>query len=176
MTLVIYDIENIKKASGSQREANSDRSNFKFDFLKLKNTIEEEFPGIMYSHCAFMALKDGGEEKFANALRYAGYYVATKRARLKTAKFEGRKYKFYDNDMDAHIVSFLERFSDNYDNIVIVSGDGDLENVLGHVRDKGKFVFVVGWMDNMSGKLKKFPHLFLDEWKDKIEKDKKQGE
>lgn len=167
MTLVIYDMENIKKASGTTGETL--RTNFKFDFKKLKATIEDKFPDTMFSHSIFMAIKTESEEKFANALKYMGHYVTTKRTREKTAYYEGAKYKFKDNDMDAHIVSFMERFSDNYQNVLLVSGDGDLEQVLTHIKNKGKYVFVLGWKDNMSGKLKKFPHLHIDDWKEKIQ-------
>lgn len=167
MTLVIYDMENIKKASGALGETS--RTNFKFDFKKLKDTIENKFPDTVFSHAVFMAIKTEGEERFANALRYMGYYVTTKRAREKTSYYEGRRYKYKDNDMDAYIVSFTERFSNNYDNVIIVSGDGDLEPVITHARDKGKYVCVVGWKDNMSGKLKKYPHLYIDEWQKQIE-------
>jgi uncharacterized LabA/DUF88 family protein len=146
MTLVLYDVDNIKTANNNQ----SKKSN-KFDFFELVKAIRELVDDTTVD-VAFMSLYTEGTYKFRTLLESRGIEVVGRRSVLKTNYYQGMQYKYYDNDTDAQIATYILTFGPKYDNVVLVSGDKDLS--IPFSRLEKQFKIAIAWKDNMSNKIK----------------------
>jgi len=156
MTLVIYDIENIKTSDNSKTNKDSK----KFDLLELREKIESKIEDNDFKHVLFMALTSEGTFRFKDFMMYHGFDVITKKGLKKKNKFNGVSYEYYDNDIDAKIVTYCMQYGCNYDNIVLVSGDGDMSNLVKYLLDCA-YVTVCSWKDNLSYKLINIAHQYV---------------
>jgi len=165
MTLVLYDVENIK----TSRTSISTKESFKIDLIKLKNEIEKYVDDICI-HTAFIPVVNDGVKKLVKVLNINEINTILKYTREKKSTYKGMEYKYKDNDMDAKIASYAAIYYNMFDTIVLVSGDGDLFHVMEIAKEANKRTVVVGWKSNMSSKYKKrYEVLYLDDMDVKIE-------
>jgi len=146
MTLVMYDVENIKTSA-----ENNTKKSYKFDFFELKKKIEELVDDVCV-HVAFLTVYNSGTFAFTKILENAGIEVIVKKSVLKNNEYKGIKYKYRDNDTDALIVFHMIKFAPLYDTVVLVSGDKDLAGPFKSL-DK-QFKIAIGWENNLSLKMK----------------------
>lgn len=156
MTLCVYDVENIKTSSKNVTKKSS-----KFNFLDLKKRVEE-YIGDTVVHVAFMPVMGEGSLRFKKLLESNNINTVVKRSNSKRNSYKGFEYKYYDNDMDAHIVNYMLRYGKHYDNIILVSGDKDLAPAL---KSDNKFTVAIAWKDNMSKLIKEIAdeYVYLEE-------------
>jgi len=156
MTLVVYDIENIKTSAKSK----SNKTSKRIDMLEFRKAIEDRVEDSFFKHVAFMALTTNGTFKFKDFLIHSGFDVITKRGTKKKASYNKVEYEYYDNDIDAKIVTYCLKYGCNYDNIIIISGDGDMVNMVKEL-SKCSYVTVCSWVDNLSYKLINVAHNYF---------------
>lgn len=107
-----------------------------------------------------------GENKFQEALSKIGYEV-----RLKDLQtFIGGAKK---GDWDVGIAMDIVRITPKVDVIVLVSGDGDFQDLLEYVRAQGCRAEVMGFGKTSSSRIKKAADSFVDLGKDYLINDKK---
>jgi len=147
MTLVIYDIENIK----TSEKAKVSKESRKFNLLELREKIESEIEDNDFKHVLFMALTSEGTFRFKDYMACHGFDVITKKGLKKKNKYNNMCYEYYDNDIDAKIVTYGMQYGCAYDNVVIVSGDGDMSNLIKYLSECA-YVTVCSWKDNLSCK------------------------
>ncbi len=144
MTLVLYDVENIKTA-----KSNVSKKSRMFNFLDLKEKIERVV-GDKCVHVAFMSIYNDGTFRFSKLLQAYGIQVIAKKTGLKKSNYKGMEYQYYDNDTDALIVHYMVKYGDSYDTVVLVSGDKDLS---GPFSELSALKIAIAWKDNMSKKM-----------------------
>ncbi len=96
-----------------------------------------------------------GEEDFHNALEKMGYEVRAKDLQV----FYGGAKK---GDWDIGIAMDIMRMASKLDVIVLVSGDGDFQDLLEHVESLGCRTEVIAFGKTASSKLKETAHYFYD--------------
>ena len=146
MTVVMYDLENIKKADN-----NVTKKSQKFNFITLTQKIEKLFDGDVVKHIVFMSLYSDGTQHFRTMLLSKGIEVVHRYSKTKKNTYEGMEYKYNDSDIDAKLVHFMSEYANNYDNAVLVSGDKDLAEAFSCV---DAYRVAMSWKDNMSTKIK----------------------
>ena len=157
MTLVMYDMENIKVS-----KRNVSKVAKRFDILKLKNEIEDYCKDGFYKHVAFLSVYNNNTNNFQTMLKTNDFEIISKKSILKKADFNGMKYTYRDSDIDAKIVNYAHCYYKEYDTIVFVTGDGDMYTVMKRISNQ-KHLIVFGWKDNTARKIKdKFEYVSLD--------------
>ncbi|HIG96091.1 TPA: NYN domain-containing protein [Candidatus Woesearchaeota archaeon] len=96
-----------------------------------------------------------GEENFHGALAHIGFDVRSKD--LQTF-FGGAK----KGDWDVGIAMDIMRYASKLDVVVLVSGDGDFQDLLEHVKALGCRAEVIAFGKTSSSKLKQTADFFLD--------------
>ena len=157
MTLVLYDMENIKVSKRAVSKIAK-----KFDIVKLKNEIEQHCQDGLYKHVSFLSIYNDNTINFKTMLKSNGFEVISKKSVLKKADFNGMKYTYRDSDIDAKIVNYAHCYYKEYDTIVFVTGDGDMYTVMRRISNQ-KHLVVFGWEDNTASKIKdSFEYVSLD--------------
>ncbi len=110
---------------------------------------------ILYPH-AFIpySRENEGQKKFILALAQMGYRVITKPVRVMP---DGSKKVNLDIEITLHIVSQAS----HYDEIVLISGDGELTPVVNYLIFNGKKVTVIGPEGATAPELMKTSHRFF---------------
>ncbi len=104
------------------------------------NASQDQIPGgtVLYPHAFIPYSRDNeGQKKFILALAQMGYRVITKPVRVMP---DGSKKVNLDIEITLHIISQ----SHHYDEVVLISGDGELTPVVNHLVMNGKKITVIG--------------------------------
>lgn len=83
---------------------------------------------------------------------------------------------YLDKGLDVRLVTWLLKLLINnaFDNLIIISGDGDYADALRTVKERGCTVEVVGWKNSVAKSLEEIsstPVLYLDDIRTEIERD-----
>ena len=146
-TVVVWDLENIKNPTQ------------KVNISYQMNLIAKDY-GTDVSHVGFVGdfSKKDKNNFFRDRLARLGMRVELKRPK-KCQNPDGREY--YEADMDAEIVTFLLSETAPFDNIVMVSGDGDMFHPLLKLEREGKNITVFSLKGRLSKKLKRFKTRYI---------------
>lgn len=146
-TLIVWDFENIKGKN-------------KTDIAHQISLIDSE-QSVDTTHIGFMGdfTRHGtNTSAFESKLKALGMKVIKKNPK-KCENQDGKSY--LEVDMDAEIVTCLLTTGLDFDNIVLVSGDGDMLSALTALEAKGKNITVFSIRGRLSGKLKVFKTRYL---------------
>jgi len=122
----------------------------------------------------FMGMKqppDPRDENFVRFLAYAGYVVRTKG--LKTIYDSETGETTQKANLDVEIVMDMFNTVDNFDKVILLSGDGDFERALELLRSRGKEICVVSTQNWIAAELRMAVgshFLDLQDLRDKIER------
>jgi uncharacterized LabA/DUF88 family protein len=103
----------------------------------------------------YMGLKqppDPRDENFVRFLAYAGYVVRTKG--LKTIYDSETGETTQKANLDVEIVMDMFNTIENYDKVILLSGDGDFERALELLRSRGKEICVVSTQNWIAAELR----------------------
>lgn len=84
---------------------------------------------------------EGNQRKFHDWLAYNGYSLVTKP--LKTIYDQSNGHSTQKANLDIDIVMDMFNMIDRYDMAILISGDGDFERALAHLKSRGKEVKVI---------------------------------
>ena len=159
ITCILWDLENLKNGNPLTQ----------LD-IPLQKQLLETGLGTDVSHVCFLANHGKGRHNFAETLNSIGIETISKAPKEVTNK-DGSKFK--ECDMDANIVFYLLTQTNSYDNIILLSGDGDMFETLSYLKKKGKNISVKAIRGRISRKLRdNFPTEHLTGFKtgDRFEK------
>ena len=97
------------------------------------------------------ASNEGDQRKFHDWLAYNGYCVVTKP--LKTIFDHATGQTVQKANLDIEIVLDMLNMIDRYDMAILVSGDGDFERAIQHLKSRGKEVKVISTRGNVASEL-----------------------
>jgi len=143
-----------------------------FDPAKLLRVLKAE--DQLTDAYWYMGLKqppDPRDENFVRFLAYAGYVVRTKG--LKTIYDTETGETSQKANLDVEIVMDMFSTVDNYDKMILLSGDGDFERALELLRSRGKEICVVSTQNWIAAELRMAVgshFLDLQDLRDKIER------
>ena len=125
--------------------------------VNFANILESGVNGrkLIRAFCYVINAEIQGESTFHEALAHIGFDVRAKD--LQT--FYGGAKK---GDWDIGIAMDIMRYANKLDVVVLVSGDGDFQDLLEHVKALGCRTEVIGFGKTSSSKLKNTADFFLD--------------
>ncbi|PIW91103.1 MAG: hypothetical protein COZ91_02245 [Candidatus Nealsonbacteria bacterium CG_4_8_14_3_um_filter_39_7] len=138
----------------------------KFDFSYLRN---ETIPIAELEKYLIGAIKNGGDKLNEAELLLLGRHLQRVRFYLKLEKFGYELYlkpvKLYDQDdgttkrkanCDVDMAFHLMKEKDNFDRIIILSGDGDFLPVLKYLKSQGKEVIILARGSRTAKEIRQF--------------------
>ncbi len=176
-TGVFIDGSNLFKAVNMKDIVTGERLHFQICFVKLKKYLREKYSPVFYN---YYTCEDNNprndlykeralaQKKFHNKLDGLGYNVLRK-----DLKYIGDTTK---GDTDVEITMDLNKLSNDYDNIVLFSGDSDFLPAITYFHSKGKYIRIYSFKKTLSWELKDFAiknsrcnYKLLDELRSDIE-------
>lgn len=114
---------------------------WRLDYARLLNHFRQE--GSLYNAFYYTGvdLEDGQQGGFLPVLIRLGYTVRTKPIKVVGLNEQGEPIR--KANLDIELVLDMIATSDNYDHLILCSGDGDFERALEVLRSRGKTVTVV---------------------------------
>ena len=136
------------------------RLNMKIDFRKFRHFIDSYGDVINCIYYTGFDSTDEGQYRFLDMLSYNGFSVEKKELKLITQE-DGSTYR--KANLDIELVLDMFNLIDTYDLAFVVTGDGDFERPLQHLRARGKHFKVLSTDDMMASELRRVvgPH-FVD--------------
>jgi uncharacterized LabA/DUF88 family protein len=116
--------------------------NRKIDYRKLQKYCRDR--GWVYRSVAYASEMNGKAEDFFNCIKTIGYEVKSKCVRTYV---DHGKVKQKAN-MDIEIAMDIVRFSSHFDELILVSSDGDMIPVVKYCQEQGIKVHILGCMIN----------------------------
>src|SRR3990172_6916658 len=153
---------------------------YRIDYKKLHRKIQDE--GEIWDTYFFAAEKEGAPRETQTAFfevlkKELGYNIVLTNLKIKTVvcKSCGATHETYlekgvDVGLATKLLSLL--YNKAFDTAIVVSGDGDLVEVVREVRRLGRKAQIVSFRDSMSkelGTVSNIPPLYLDDIADEIE-------
>ena len=102
-----------------------------------------------------------GQRRFHDMLINIGYRVITKEVKIIKNKNTGEIVKIKGN-LDVEIVFCMLTRKDDYDTLVLLGGDSDLERAIGYLIDNGKKIIIASNKGSTSRELRNICNEFVD--------------
>jgi uncharacterized LabA/DUF88 family protein len=143
----------------NKKNSNGESVNYKISFGKLKDYLKKRFSPVFYQYYACeddkpssysdYEVRAQGQKKFHQKLEGLGYTVIRKS--LKHLNCGSTKC-----DMDVEIAMAMHKYIDDYDLIILISGDSDFHTAIETFHGMGKSVRIFSFSTNLSWELREF--------------------
>ena len=177
-TGVFIDGSNLFWAMNMRDKKTGDKLHFYISFEKLKDYLNEKFSPVFYNYYGVEdknptkephISRANGTKKFHDKLSGLGYNVIRKD--LKYIGADSTK-----GDTDSEVQLDMHKLVNDYDNIVLFSGDSDFFAPISYFHSIGKFIRIYSFEETLSWELKDFAikntrcnYKLLDELRSEIE-------
>lgn len=176
-TGVFIDGSNLFWAVNMRDRNTGEKIHFQICFEKLKKYLKRQYSPVFYNYYAcednkprneIYEKKALGQKKFHNKLDGLGYNVSRK-----DLKYIGKNTK---GDTDIEIAMDMNKLVNDYDNIVLFSGDSDFLSAIKFFHSIGKYIRIYSFNKTLSWELKDFAiknprcnYKLLDELRSELE-------
>jgi hypothetical protein len=171
-TVFLYDAENMKVPVSQAKKYKVPRINLEIMTDALKKRFPDTHRHFVSFGKRYFDKNDKRNEninKFNVRLERLGYSIVEKIVRVKSGVFvnsegEAIEYKYDDCDTDGDIIHFIHTVGKGYNRIVMISGDGDMEQPLKYVMDNySSEVWIIAHRETMSNIYRNYNYIFIDE-------------
>lgn len=123
---------------------------WKIDYCKLLEYLKScSTQDIVVRIYTPIKANDVGRENFANKLQRIGYSVVRKEIKM----IRGLAGDLFKGNLDIELALDAYRYCDEYDNLILFSGDSDFAYLLDVLREKGKTTIVISSRKHVSREL-----------------------
>ncbi len=123
---------------------------WKVDYRRLLEYLRNHSnPNITVRIYTPIKMNDIGRENFANKLQRIGYSVVRKETKV----IRGEGGDLFKGNLDIELALDAYRYCDEYDNLILFSGDSDFAYLLDVLREKGKTAIVISSRKHISKEL-----------------------
>lgn len=122
---------------------------FRIDYEKLKNYLSKEIETAGFYYYTGKVGKLEKQLKFIKRLESLGYKVLAKE--VKFIRDSGKEIP--KGDLDVEIALDAYRFSDQYDALILCSGDSDFAYLVDLLKEKGKRIITLSTRGHISREL-----------------------
>lgn len=177
-TGVFIDGSNLFWAMNMRNDITGEKSHYNICFEKLREFLKHKYSPVFLN---YYGVEDNnpksepyitralGNKKFHKRLDGLGYNVLRK-----NLKYIGDDVTKGDTDMEIGID--MNKYENDYDNIVLISGDSDFLSAIEYFHSKGKHIRIYSFEKTLAWELKEFAiknprcnYKLLDDLKDKLE-------
>src|SRR3989344_126896 len=177
-TGVFIDGSNLFWAMNMKDENTGNKLHYYISFEKLRDFLKEKYSPVFYNYYGVedkapkkepYITRALGTKKFHNKIAGMGYNV-----HRKDLKYIGRDITKGDTDMEIGVD--MNRLINDYDNIVLFSGDYDFLSPVTYYHSLGKYIRIYSFEETLSWELKEFAiknprcnYKLLDELRSELE-------
>ncbi len=140
---------------------------WRIDYLKLKNYLENESKAVILNYYTGKVGSLDKQIRFIEKLQLIGYKVHSKE--IKLIRLNGNKY-LQKGNLDIELALDAYKSKDQYDTLLLFSGDSDFSYLIDLLKAEGKKIIVFSTRKHISvDLLKRAKYVDLKKLRNKIE-------